>query len=304
MKRFKKLGVMALMLLLAGNGWACDLCSYSVGLNPNYNQNQVGLRFRHRNFVGRHSHATDGHGHTHGASPDQEMFQAFELWGRWCPSPKWRIQMLLPYGVNTSYSQGDRLDRMVGLGDASVLAYYQVFQKGAMEDTGLRQRLFVGIGGVFPTGKHLPNAGQAYDPLQLPGTGAWGLMPAISYLLRKGNWGLGLDYNYRATTTNIRQYHFSDRHNFNANLFYQLRKKNFSFLPFVGSYAEFARTDQDHGVRQINTGGLAVFANTGFEAYLGGFSVTFMPQLPLLQLLNGDQGKNAPRFMTGVFYSF
>ncbi|HEX2899597.1 MAG TPA: hypothetical protein VHS96_07760 [Bacteroidia bacterium] len=299
--QFKTAGIAALLLLSAHLALACDLCSYSVGLNPNFNQNQVGLRYRYRNFIGQHSH-NDGHSHVH--SPDRESFETFELWGRWCPSPKWRIQAILPYARNTAYSQDSILDQMHGLGDASVMALFQLLQKGDMDDDGLRQRLFAGLGGMAPTGKAKPEAGSAYDAMRQPGSGAWGLMPALSYLLRKGNWGLGADYNLRLTTTNYRDYRFSTRHNLNANLFYQLKKKEFSLLPFVGGYAEHARADQWMRLRQADTGGFATFGNAGFEAYWGGFSGTLMVQIPVVQVLNGNQGKNAPRITTGLYYSF
>jgi hypothetical protein len=289
----------AAMIIMASPSWACDLCGYNVGLNPNFNQNQIGLRFRYRDFVGHHTHSA---GQVHGA--DREVYTTAELWARWCPHPKLRIQMLLPVAQNIAYIHEEVDARVTGMGDASVLAYYQLFQKVDTSMHGWQHRLFVGAGLAAPTGKWRPQVISEYEPMIMPGTGAWSGMAALSYMLRKGNWGLGLDYNFRASTVNALSYHFADRNNFSANLYYQWKRKGFALLPFVGAYAEYARKDQDHTVRQRNTGGIAAFGSAGFEVYLNRFSLNLTAQLPLIQALNGQQGQNKPRLNGGVFYSF
>jgi hypothetical protein len=279
--------------------WACDLCGYSVGLNPNFNQNQIGLRFRYRDFVGHHTHSD---GQTHGA--DRETYLTTELWARWCPHPKLRIQVLLPFAQNTAYNDGEIDQRIRGVGDASALAYYQVVQRVDSNPSGWQHRLFVGGGLGMPSGKWRPKVVTEYEPLLMPGTGAWSGMAALSYMLRKGHWGLGLDYNYRISTANALGYRFADRHNFSANLYYQWKSGDFALLPFAGMYAEYARKDQTDAVRAHNTGGIAAFGSVGMEVYLGRFSVNLTAQLPLVQSLNGQQGQNHPRFNGGLFYSF
>ena len=296
----KKILVWAVFAIAtAAPSWACDLCGYSVGLNPNYNQNQIGLRFRYRDFVGHHTHSD---GHVHGA--DRETYMTAELWARWCPNPKWRIQLLLPAAQNIAYNDGKVDQRIRGLGDASVLAYYQVMQQVDTNANGWQHRLFAGLGMGAPIGKWKPAAVNDYEPLLMPGTGAWSGMAAINYLLRKGRWGWGLDYNYRSSTTNGLGYRFADRHNLAANMFWQWKKENFALLPFVGGYVEYARRDQYEAARQRDTGGIAAFASTGLEVYLSRFSVNMTAQLPLIQNLNGQQGQNKPRINCGVFYSF
>lgn len=289
----------AFAIATAAPGWACDLCGYSVGLNPTYNQNQIGLRFRYRDFVGHHTHRD---GQVKGA--DRETYITTELWARWCPNPKWRIQMLLPIAQNTAYNDGKIDQRIRGMGDASVLAYYQVLQHVDSSATGWKQRLFAGLGMGAPTGKWKPAIVSEYEPLIMPGTGAWSGMAALSYLLRKGRLGCGLDYNYRKSTTNGLDYHFADRHNLSGNVYWQWTRGSFALLPFVGGYAEYARPDQYQAVRERNTGGIAAFASGGVEVYLNRFSLNITGQLPVVQNLNGQQGQNKPRMNCGLFYSF
>jgi hypothetical protein len=298
--KIKLLTTAAMLLLWATPLLACDLCGYYTGLNPNFNQNQVGLRYRYRGFSGSHTHTTDGQHHV----VDRETFETVELWMRWCPKPKIRLQALLPLAVNSGYYNNAVANRETGLGDASVLAYFQLWQHLAEDAKGARHRLFLGGGLGLPTGRFKPDAGDPYHAMAMPGSGAFSGIGGINYILRKNNWGFSADYNYRINTTNSLGYHFADRQNVNANVYYQIGKEKVTVLPFAGSYAEFARTDRNNRKYEGDTGGFAWFGNAGVEAYFGGLSLSMTAQYPALQILNGHQGTNKLRLMSGIYYSF
>lgn len=301
MKRQYLRGVLTLALLIcASQLFACDLCGYAVGLNPNFNQNQIGLRYRYRSFAGAHSHLAEGHAH----SADLENFNTFELTGRWCLTDKWRIQAFVPYNINRSFAHDAISSEEMGLGDITALGMYQLWQRADTGSNKVGHRLFAGLGLGLPTGRFRVHSIADYSPLSMPGTGAWSGLVVANYLARYKNWGMGVDVSYRYLTKNAFEYHMAARTNANLNVFYQLRKKQFSLLPFVGGYVEQAGEDQFGGVSEVNTGGLAIFANAGTEVYLGRFSLNMQAQIPLIQNLNGSQGMNKTRYTIGLFYSF
>lgn len=302
--QFKYLRSLLLIMVILGSQqlFGCDMCGYSVGLNPNYNQNQIGLRYRYRSFLGQHSHSGMGANHAEGSN--LENFNTLELSGRWCIGEKWRLQGLMPYVINKSYADDKISEEHFGLGDITLTMMREIWQRADTGSNKFGHRLFAGIGISAPTGGFRVHAIADYVPLSMPGTGAWSGLVLVNYLIRHKNWGLGIDASYRMLSNNPFHYQMAARTNANANLFYQFSKGQISVLPFVGTYLETAGMDKFDSVLQENTGGLATFGNLGFEFYAGNFSLNVQGQIPVIQKLNGSQGQNRTRWTTGIFYSF
>lgn len=290
---------------------ACDLCSGFLGINPNYNQHTINMRYRVSSFAGNHSHLTepgDVSGHQHQRSDAgkylHEYFETYEVWARLYPVPKLQLTLSLPYAVNMETDAGQPIAEISGLRDAFALAQYQLVNSVSADSGAFQHRLLLGGGLKLPTGMHdaLSNDG-TWNPLLQPGTGSLDAMVAATWFARFGRLGMSTDVLFSYNTTNAKDYRFANRLNTTAHLFYQWKRGNVALMPFSGIYCESAAADHWQDVEQLNTGGTVCFSSSGLELYLNRFSISGTIQLPAYERLNGNQGTNETRYMVGIGYA-
>jgi hypothetical protein len=303
MKHWTILLVLGMALHLQGA--CCDLCNMYMGLNPQYNNNQVGIRLRLRTAAGLHSHThTEGSSgtHDHAGQMVHDTYLSSEAYGRFYWNPKWVTFVTVPYAVNVQRdAQGDAAV-VNGIGDVPLLLQRQVFNLSQKDSNSVGQRLFAGAGLKLPLGRF--DLERNDDPHLQAGSGSWDGLLVAAYLAQWRKFGLAADLNFRISTANRVGYRFANRFNATASLYYSLQARDWTLMPMLGAYAEAAGQDLHSGIYQIHTGGFAGFVTSGFEAYHKRLGIQLGAQVPAVQALNGDQPANQLRLMTAVGVAF
>lgn len=298
-------------ILLAGvlgmhlSAMSCDLCNLYLGLNPQYNNNQVGLRFRYRQAAGLHSHEHTGSSttpHSHASMYVTDRYLSSELYARIYLNPKWVAFATLPYAVNMQEMQGEGTSSINGFGDLPLLVQRQLFNRPRTDSSEFGHRMFLGAGVKLPTGKWDLEAND--DPHIQPGTGSCDGLIVASYLAQWKKWGLAADLNLRLSTANRDDYRFGNRLNGTLSLFYGLPKGKWTFMPTLGGYVEAGGRDLSDHVFLQSSGGWTAFGTGGLEAYRGRMSYALNSQVPFLQGLNGQQPLPQVRFAGSVGVAF
>lgn len=289
-----------------GGEGACDLCGCYMGLDPNFAMNQVGMRFSMIKFYTPGHVAvetdpnTDHPGHT--TEESTEYYNDVELYVRYYFTPKFRMFISLPFGSNDI--DGKKLN---GMGDAKVLAQYQVYNSSITGHTNFWQRLFLGGGLSVPTGVY--NKQLTYgvvEPHFQPGTGSWGFYGTALHLAKLEKTGIGWrnDLLVAANTANNNGYRFANRFNWTSTFFYEIPASSLTILPHAGIYFETARQDTQDGAPVDGSGGDVWFATGGLDFYYGDFSLDMNYQYPFSQKFIGEQADNDFRIYAGFGYAF
>lgn len=301
----KKLILLAGMLGMSLSAMSCDLCNLYLGLNPQYNNNQVGVRFRFRQAAGLHSHEHTGSStvpHTHTSMYVTDRYLSTEVYARVYLNPKWVVFATLPYAVNSQAMEGSETSVLTGLGDMPLLVQRQLFNRPRTDSSAFGQRMFIGAGVKLPTGRFDLDAND--DPHIQPGTGSWDGLIAASYLAQWKKWGLATDLNFRISTANKYDYRFANRMNGTLSLFYGLQSGKWTFMPSLGGYLEAGGRDLSDHVFLQSSGGWSAFATGGLEVYRGRCNWVANAQLPVVQGLNGQQPLPVLRLATSFGVSF
>ncbi|MDZ4712571.1 MAG: hypothetical protein SGI89_09645 [bacterium] len=283
----------------------CDLCGCYMGLDPNFAKNQVGIRFSMiKFFTAGHAAVTntevDHPGHTTEAST--EYYNDLELYARYYFTPKLRVMLSVPFGSNDI--DGKKLN---GVGDAKVIAQYQIYNTDITGKTNLWQRIFVGAGASLPTGVY--NKSLTFgivEPHFQPGTGSLDLILTALHLAKLEKVGVGWrnDFVYTVNGKNKNEYKFGNRFNWTSTLFYEVPVSSLTFLPHAGIYFESAKQDRSNGLPAEGSGGDIMFGTGGVDVYYGDFSLDLNYQYPIRQRFIGEQADNKFRIYTGLGYSF
>ncbi len=283
----------------------CDLCGCYMGIDPNYHMNLAGIRFHTFKFV-TEAHSTESliqSDHpNHEGTQSTEYYNNLELFGRYYFTPKIKVLFSIPFSRNNI--DGKTLN---GIGDANLLAQYQIYNTDINGKTKYWQRIFLGGGIKLPTGVY--NKTLTYgvvEPHYQPGTGAFNFIFTGSYISKFLEYDLGWsnDVVYTISTENKNGYRFANRFNITSAFFYEADAGNFAFLPHAGIYFETAKEDKYKGEIAEGSGGSVLFATGGLDIYYKEFSLDMTLQLPAIENLIGDQPENRFRIYTGLGYSF
>lgn len=284
------------------SGIACDLCGCYLGPDPNYNFNTAGIRYKLRRFSGdemeeQNTSEQDHAGHQHG---EEETYNTAELWSRYYLSPKLQLFGIIPVSSNLI---GD--EKFSGAGDIQLQAKYQIFNTEVSGETKFRNRLFLGGGIKFPTGRYnIADDSGAVEAHFQPGTGSFDFLLLGSYFAKSGNLGFAADAAYKINTENSNKYLFGDQLNLNGVFTYDIPADAVTLIPYAGVYFEYSPEDRNNGATDPNSGGSALLGNFGLDLTAGMFTVKLNYQPVFTQSLNGDQPQNDYRFVAGLGYSF
>ncbi|MEO8665720.1 MAG: hypothetical protein ABI462_09510 [Ignavibacteria bacterium] len=283
----------------------CDLCGCYMGLDPNFALNQVGIRFSSIKFFTEGQPETTDPALDHpgdGTQSSTEYYNDLEFYLRYYVTPKFRVLFSLPFGSNEI--DGKKLN---GVGDAKLLAQYQVYNSEITGKTVLWQRLFLGGGFSLPTGiynKQLTFG--VTEPHFQPGTGSFDLIMTALHLAKLEKVGLGWrnDIVYTINGKNKNEYSFGNRFNWNSTFFYELPASELTILPHAGIYFESAKQDQQNGLPAEGSGGDVWFGTGGMDFYYKDFSLDFNYQFPIHEKFIGEQAGNDYRIYAGLGYAF
>jgi len=289
----------------------CDLCGCYMGLDPNFDMNQIGIRLTSYKFSmsGHSSSASSSNPNElqldhagHGESASTEYYNDVELYFRYYITPKLRLFFSIPFSSNDI--DGKKLN---GVGDAKFISQYQLYATSIDGRTNFWQRVFIGGGFKLPTGVY--NKTLTYgvlDPHFQPGTGSFDFLLNGLYMAKLEKTGLGWrnDIIYTLNTTNSNGYRFANRFNLTSTFTFDVMANDWTFLPHAGIYLETTGADTQDGKTAPDTGGNAFFGTGGLDIYYDVFSFDFNIKYVLSENLNGQQPSNDFRLFLGLGYSF
>ncbi len=279
-----------LFLLMAGAvlatprmAQACDVCGCSggggyFGILPQFQRHFVGMRWQER-VLDSYSPATS----LESASNGHSVFRTLDLWGRWYPLRRLQILAFMPVHF-FEQTENESIVRTRGLGNASLMANYTVFNTGDSLMRIWKHSFQIGGGVQLPTGPYrlTDSDGVRYHANLQPGTGSTDALINLIYTLRRGRVGMQVDAQTRINTTNANQYRFGNRQNAALRLFWWKKLNNtISILPRAGVSLDVAQKDVWYDSRQRETGGSMVFADVGADVYLGNLAIGAGFQKPL-----------------------
>ena len=275
---------------------ACDGCgggsgNYYFGVSPLFTKNFAGIRYRHSSFSS--NLGTRG------------TFQSTELWGRFYPVKNLQIMAFVPYNFNSQTRIDLPNKNISGLGDITVMANYQIFNK---KDTSSiwKHNLLLGGGVKLPTGdyQHKDENGKLTNVNFQMGTGSLDFILNVVYNIRYKKIGLTTNISYQINSKNPKMHQFGDKISALASLFYVHKIGQVAFMPSVGVFMESAKGDKQTGIDVTETGGKATFSNLGLETYYKQYSVGFQYQIPMSQNLQENTIKINNRLVAHFMVMF
>jgi len=269
----------------------CDFCGCGssgggMGYGTVGNENFIGLRYIYQSYKSR-----DG---IFNNSPwVDENFNTLQLWGKIPVTKKLSLTAIIPYHFHNREFINNTTQRIDGLGDISILAFYSVITPvpdGLFENQQSKYKHSLELGGgiKLPTGDYnrSNNAGSVNPSFQV-GTGSYDYVAALNYSVGYKNWGLGFMTNYTFKTENNDEYHFGDQFTYGVNLskVYNTVKID-KIIPFIGLAGEVFNENESYGLPVADTQGSVLFTRIGTELSLGKLSTGVNFMLPLTQDLN------------------
>ncbi len=285
---------------------ACDVCGCSVGGNyfgilPQFRRHFVGVRYQYRSFQSEHPALF---GHETGA-PSKEYFHTAEVWGRWTVRRNLQLFGFVPYNHYLRQESGQTLPAN-GLGDASLIANWVVFNTGDSAKLNWKHALQLGGGIKLPTGnsqKIAPDGNLLLRSMQ-PGTGSWDFPLHAVYVVRYKRYGVAAEANYRVQTHDAEGYHFGNRLGTSVRVFHWRQVRRNAFLPSAGLMWEHAAADRSYGSVQDLTGGHSLWTTAGVDVFLSRVSLALLYQYPLSHYLGSGYIQPRPRISAGAMVLF
>lgn len=293
--------LLALLMLWAvsiEHSTACDVCgcaggSAYMGILPEFHRHFVGTRWYYRQFESTHRNGNN-------VSKTQEVFNTFDLWGRFYPHKRIQLFAFVPYNLYFQHQSDGNTVRVNGLGDVSLIANFVLIP--AKTGKLWTQTLLVGGGVKLPTGQRVAGI---EDNMQ-PTTGSTDAILNANYTLRRKTLGMNVEVNGRLNSVNARHYQFGNRLNVAARVFvWKQLSKTLTILPQAGVALEMAAKDKHYNVAQDQSGGNVLLTTLGTEVYLGKhLALNVNWQQPIVQNLTSGDIKAQSRLQTTLTVLF
>ena len=257
----KYISVLAFLMLVTVQGFACDACGCSIsgqgiGLLTNFRTNVVGVRYFNSPF-----HASPISGNS-----TNDRFHVMELFVRYQINSKIKLMLTQPFRSNVR-KELERENLIVsGLSDTRFVATYALVDKWVGADTRLYWE--VGSGFKLPIGKYNEDILDKDLPDNFnPGNGSWGLLIQSGSVYSFKQYGVSLNSSVQLNAKTSAGYHYG--HQFSSTLTFFIEKalgKKSRLIPFAGLSGELIGKDQhENGNNAHNTGGYGLLANLGMN---------------------------------------
>jgi hypothetical protein len=284
--------------------YSCDVCGCSssgqyMGVLPQFQKHFLGVQYYYRQF----------HTETHSIFQDnnnssQETFQTLDVRGRISLAKKLQILFWIPINQNQQNTQ-NQITRLQGLGDASLVANYIVFNTSDSTCSSWKKSLQWMGGLKMPTGKfNYTTEGSELNPYIQLGTGSWDFLANAIYTLRYQSIGMNTAVMSRITTANANQFRLGSKVTGLWNVFYWGSWDNKTLLPNMGLMYDYAFADQEASGVYLG-GGSSVFATAGIDFYLPTWIFSLNYQQPIAQkFISLQHIQNQPRILVNLLHTF
>jgi hypothetical protein len=296
-----RLFFLLLYLLCALPSYACDGCGCSIsqayfGLTPNTQGHYLGLWWQHQQYEILPDNIFPERGF------GEDYFNSVEWRGRFELHPRIQVSAILPMTLHRRNRQ-EGVEELNGLGDAVVLINYLVFDNSDSLHLRVRHRLSAGLGTKMPTGAYRTVQSDAdANPNFQRGTGSWDYLFNLAYTLRLENTGMHIEGTYRYNTANEAAYRFGNRVDIAATAYWLSAPGQVQWMPTLGLHYEQSEWNEEKGYYRTDTGGDALLANAGLEAYWQQFNLGASYSYPLAQHWNNDRIDAKSRFSIHLNY--
>lgn len=289
---------------------ACDLCgcttsSGSSSFGTLDNLSFVGLRYIYQDFESKNGIFND--------SPiSTEKFSTYQVWGKIPINNSVYINTIIPY-QNLNRVFEDRIEHINGLGDISVIAWYQIkfFKKEVSksseldfvetkEETG--HRLNFGLGIKLPTGEFEEQLTDRVNPGFQVGTGSLDGIFSIMHSYSKNRLGVNTSITYYLKSKNKNNYRFGNQFSFASNVYYNLPLEKSAFNPFLGVSGDIYNSIKQYNEKLLDTDGTIFNGNLGTEYMISKFIIGANYTFPISQHLFGDNVYSKNRFSVYLNY--
>jgi len=284
----------------------CDVCGCSgnggsMGYGGNLTDNFIGVRYLKQSYKSR-----DG---IFNNSPwVDENFNTLQLWSKIPVTEKISVHAIVPYHFHDREFGDNSTQKINGIGDISVLAFYKLIQTNKdsliLNPDKLAHTLRVGGGVKAPTGNYEKdnNAGSVNPSFQV-GTGSWDYTVGLDYNLGYRTYGANVLLNYTFKTENDLNYHFGNQTNYGLSFFGSFNSQNaVSISPSLGIAGEIFEENEQYGEAVVNTKGDVLFSQLGIHTTYKKWSVGANVMLPIHQNLNS--GLVEVNYRTAVYVNF
>lgn len=259
----------------------CDACGCSasggsMGFASMLNSNFIGIRYFNQSYK-----SSDG---LYSNSPwYDENFNTIQVWARIPIVKKVQISALIPYHFHSRATETGN-QSITGIGDATVLAMYQLYQTHK-DSTVFVHTLQVGGGLKIPVGKFDEANNGSVNPSYQVGTGSWDYLLASEYIIKRKRFGLNTMLNYVIKTENQKNYRFGNQFNYASTLFWLYETSKYSIVPQIGFAGEVFESNYQHSQRVRGTSGDIFMGKIGFEIGKDKLSFGANAMLPINQNL-------------------
>jgi len=238
-----------------------------------------------------------------GSQFSKDFYQTIELTGGWKIGKKWQLLAFVPFNLNKQ-SSDDGISLASGLGDITLLANYNVFnKKNTANGKKIKQELWLGGGFKLPTGKFnadeeelLPSANNQ------PGTGSLDMLLSSTYSIRINKWGFSTNATYKINES-AKDFKFGNR--LDANLFgsYNIATQKVTYSPYAGILFQNMEANSVSKILAEETGGKSLQGSAGIEIQIRKISFGTNIQLPIAESISGGQTHSQVKGMVNVMFS-
>ena len=285
---------------------ACDVCGcrlggLSYGILPQHFQHLVGVKYSYASFHAKMIHDSEYFGDEY----SDDSYQRIDIIGRVSLLPRLKLNVQLPYLINEMEGSHQKVSTS-GVGDPVAMLYFTAFNTGT-EMSNWKNSLLIGGGMKLPFGEYEKlDDGLIINRNFQMGSGSVDYLLSANYTVSFNDWGINTEASYKMNGTNDQDYRFGNQFNASGYMFRYLESSVIGFLPYAGGYYEFSEHHYEGKVEQINTGGTALFATVGAQAYWQQLSLNVEYQAPVHQSYNSDEVATIQtngRFSVGVIWS-
>ena len=278
----------------------CDTCGCgssggSMGYGTALNKNFMGLR-----YIGQEYRSRNG---IFNNSPwINENFNTVQAWGNFPVTKRAIVNIILPYQFHNRIFPDNTEQKINGLGDISVLAFYSLIKATPDSIISIKPEHYLQLGGglKLPTGKYdkANNTGSVNPSFQL-GNGSWDYILAMNYGFSYRNWGISTMFNYTIKTKNPKDYQFGNQFNYGINAFKTYYVSDLAFTPIIGLAGENYASNREFDMKVANTKGTIFLGKLSLETAYQNYSLGLVGMVPIDQNLNN--GKVALKHRVSVY---
>lgn len=255
-----------------------------------------------------------------------EEFNSYDITVNTFLHPRWQLGLSTYFSDNYVYQNDSIIDNIGGIGDINMLLKFQLINSQDIGDSTLKNkwlhRLLVGSGFTLPTGNFNKSSVVAYETVLKPegilsipitridphiqaGTGGFGYLFLIEYLVKINAFGVNFNGSYKLNTTNKNDFKFANRFNSNLSFFSLLKtSKKTKIMPQIGLSYEQSKRDTYNNEPYMDSGGQVLFSNLGFDLFYSKLRISTNVYIPIYEHLYDDQPLNKWRIISQLNYYF